>query len=371
MRIAYLGSKGLPSKSGTERVVEAIVSRLSAKHELTVYCDARYTPPGTKVDGVRLIRIFSIKGKHIQATSLFIFCAIHALISRYDVIHLHGIDSSFVLPILRLKYRVVSTAHGTPTRLRRQKWGKVAQYIITLMEYPFVFLSNCATSVSRPDAEYLEACYRRKINYIPNGVDDAVQFDTISASKKLSQIGLEPGNFLLFAAGRIDPTKGCHVLLEALSHMENHPKLAVVGDLNQLPSYREHLMEIAEGKRVIFIPPIAERELLFGIVRLAQLFIFPSTTEGMSMMLLEAASLQVPVICSDILENKIVMQDHVMYFNSEDAIDLANKIQWALVHPDEMSILSQRAGSWVKENLTWEKIAEQYEAVYENCRNAN
>lgn len=367
MRIAYLGSKGLPSKSGTERVVEAIVSRLIGKHEITVYCDSRYTPKGTKVDGIHLIRIFTIKGKHIQATSLFFLSALHALLSRYDLIHVHGTDACFVLPILRLKYRVVSTAHGVPGRLKRLKWGRAARFLIRLMEYPFVYLSNYATSVSRLDTDYLKARYKRNVIYIPNGVDRCIEFDLEKVGSKLLQVGLEPGNYLMFAAGRIDPTKGCHLVLEALNQIGNPFKLVIVGDLNQVPSYSDHLRKIADENQVVFIPPISDRQLLFGMIKQARLFIFPSTDEGMSMMLLEAASLQTPIICSDIPENKIVMQDNVLYFHSEDAADLACKIESALNHPSEMSSLGQKASICVKENLTWEKIVGQYEDIYEAC----
>jgi len=367
MRIAYLGSKGLPSKSGTERVVEAIVSRLTDDHDISVYCDSRYTPKGTKVEGVHLIRIFTLKGKHTQATSLFFLSALHALLCQYDVIHVHGVDACFILPILRLKYRVISTAHGTWGRLMRDKWGKVAQFLLRLMEYPFVYLSNYATSVSCPDADYLKARYKRNVIYIPNGVDDGIQFNLKKAGNKLLQVSLEPENYLMFAAGRIDPTKGCHLVLEALNHLGNSYKLAIVADLNQVPSYSDHLREIADKKQVVFIPPISDRELLFGMVKLARLFIFPSTHEGMSMMLLEAASLQAAIICSDIPENKIVMQDNVLYFRSGNVIDLADKIQWALDHPDEMSSLGQKASTHVKDTLTWEKIAKQYEEIYMAC----
>lgn len=86
MKIAYLGSKGLPSKSGTERVLEAIVLRLASQHELTIYCDSQYTPSNYHVPGVRLIRIPSIPGKHLRATVLFLLSAIHALLfGRYDL----------------------------------------------------------------------------------------------------------------------------------------------------------------------------------------------------------------------------------------------------------------------------------------------
>jgi len=146
-------------------------------------------------------------------------------------------------------------------------------------------------------------------------------------------------------------------------------KSAIVGDPNQVPSYSDHLREIADGKQVVFIPPTSDREVLFGMVKQARLFIFPSTYEAMSMVLLEAASLQAPIICSDIPKNKIVMQENALYFHSGDAIDLANQIQWALGHPGEMSSLGRKASIYVTDNLTWEKITKQYEEIHGACIN--
>jgi glycosyltransferase involved in cell wall biosynthesis len=371
VRIAYLGTKGLPSKSGVERVVEAIVTRSAEKHNITVYCDSRYTPKNTKINGIQLIRILTIKGKYAQATSLFIFSAFHSLFCGYDLIHLHSVDASFILPILRIKYRVISTSHGAPGRIMRDKWGKVARFLIRLMEYPFVYLSNYATSVSKLDADYLTARYKRNIFYIPNGVDNSIQFDLINAESKCLEFGLKPGNFLLFSAGRIDPTKGCHLVIEALNQIGYPRELAIVGDLNQVPSYRDHLREISDLNKVVFIPPISNRELLFGMIKLSQIFIFPSMSEAMSMMLLEVASLKVPIICSDIPENQIVMEDTVLYFHSGDTIDLARQIQWALDHQSEMSSLGQKASIHVKDTLTWDKVVNQYMEIYQACKKEN
>lgn len=368
MKIAFLGSKGLPSKSGTERVVEALVSRMACMHEITVYCDSKYTAKGTKIDGVELIRIPTLNGKYTQAISMLLLSAFHALFSQYDLIHLHGVDSCLILPILRLKYKVVTTAHGTPGRLKRVKWGKTGMVLIRLMEYPFIYLSNYPTSVSSLDADYLRDRYKRNVLYIPNGVDENIRFDIKKAKNVLNQFGLEPGKYLMFAAGRVDPTKGCHLALEALNQLGNPQKFAIVGDLNQVPAYTNYLKEIADEKQVIFIPPISDRELLFGLIKQARLFIFPSTDEGMSMMLLEAASLQAPVICSSIPENKTVMQENVIYFRSNDADDLARKIQWALDHPSELTILGMKAGVQIKQTLIWENIVRQYEEIYKACK---
>lgn len=367
MKVAYIGSKGLPSKSGTERVVEALVARLSARHDITVYCDSRYTPKRTKVPGVRLIRMPTLKGKHAQPVSLFLLSALHALLGRYDLVHLHGTDACFVLPLLRLKYRVLTTAHGVPGRLTRLKWSPVERFFIRAMEYPYVYLSTCPVSVSKPDADYLEDRFGRTVAYIPNGVDDRVSADVPRAADKLLAAGLRPGDYLLFAAGRVDPSKGCHLVLEALHRVPGEPRLAIVGDLDQVPSYSDRLRQMADKERVVFFPPISDRDVLFGMVKQARLFVFPSIGEGMSMMLLEAAALDVPIVCSDIPENKFTMEDTVLYFRSGDALDLAEKIEWALGHGGEMADLARSASAHVKSRLTWDRIAAEYDGLYSAC----
>ena len=59
-----------------------------------------------------------------------------------------------------------------------------------LMEYPFVYLSNFATSVSLEDVDFLKARYKRNIVYIPNGVDDCIHFDLEKAGSNYSSLAL-------------------------------------------------------------------------------------------------------------------------------------------------------------------------------------
>ena len=228
-KIAYIGIKGLPSKGGAERVVEAIVRRLRGRHELTVYCNKRYTPPDTSMPGVRLIRIQTFKGKHSEPTSLFIQSCFHALLfGNYDVIHLHNIEPCFVLPFIRVKYKVIATAHGSTIRGARSKWGHVARKLMGLTEYPFLLFSNCATSVSKIDKEYFERRYGKKVLYIPNGVEEQPVMPQNLIVSVLQKFGLEEGKYVLFAAGRIDPTKGCHLVLEAFCRLNLDLKLVEI-----------------------------------------------------------------------------------------------------------------------------------------------
>lgn len=366
MKVAHLGLKGLPSRTGAERVAEAIVLRLAARQQITVYCDARYVSAGTKVPGVRLVRIPTLGGKHLRPVSLFLLSSLHALLrGDYDVIHLHNVEAAFVLPLLRLRYPAIATAHGSPSHAMRSKWGPVARMLMRLSEYPFLWLSTRATSVSRRDASFFERRYGRKALYVPNGVDvEATAQEAWEAS--LSEIGLEEGNYVAFAAARIDPTKGCHLLLEAFRRLNLDIPLVIIGDLDQVPRYGAHLRQMANA-RVTFIPPIAESRRLFAIVQHCRLFVFPSTAEGMSMMLLEAAALGAPLVCSDIEENREVVEGDAVYFRSGDAGDLAAKLRWALEHAEEMQSLAAKAKTRVRREYDWSAIVDRYEALYREC----
>lgn len=362
MKIAYLGIKGLPSKGGAERVVEAIVQRLAGRHELTVYCNGRYTPRDVQVLGVRLIRIPTLPGKHLQAISLFVLCALHALFrGNYDLVHVHNAEACFVVPLLRLKYQVIATSHGPA--YARHKWGRLAKTLIRLNDYFFAWFPNALTSVSRPLAdEYKRKC-GRPVHYLPNGVENHPPLDMDAAAATLRANGVRD-DYILFAAGRLDPTKGCHLLLQAFGRVDGDIQLLVIGDTATAPTYGRELQQMADG-RVRFIPFIESKAQLFCIVQNARFFIFPSTVEAMSMMLLEVASLGVSIVCSDIPENISVLGEYTLYFKSGDIDDLADKLRWALDHVETMRGLASAAQAWVKQNYSWDAITEQYEKLYQ------
>jgi glycosyltransferase involved in cell wall biosynthesis len=372
MKIAFMGIKGLPSKGGAERVVEAIVQRLSGDHTLTVYCSRHYTAPEAFIPGVRLIRLPCLTGKYSHMTSLDLLVAWHALLlGDYDLIHLHNIEASFVLPVLRIKYKVISTAHGrhylsSKVNLHNNsnKWGRFSTALMSLMEFPFARMSNALTSVSQDDAVDLGARFHKSVAYIPNGVDREPQVDLDSARSILEEYHITAGSFIIFAAGRMIPLKGTHLLLEALEGFGYNVRLLLVGDLTHSADYAQEL-RILSDERVFYIPFLTERAILLGLLQLSCLFVFPSTREAMSTMLLEAASLGVPILCSNIPGNVAVLPDQALHFSSGDMNDLREKLAWALDHPQEMKALGLKAQAHVQLNFSWDQIVKQYHTLYQ------
>lgn len=362
LRVAYIGIKGLPARGGAERVVEAIVKRMPALGvEPTVYCGTHYTPRGTKIDGVRLIRLPTVPGKYTRQTVLDLLQALHAVVlGNYDLIHIHHNEAGFVVPLLRLRYRVVGTCHGG---VGTRKWGPIARLIMGAMAWPFMKLSNLVTFVACHEADEFGTRYKRRTVYIPNGVSADCEPDIDAARRIQAALGLRPREYFVLVAARILSIKGAHLAIEAINKLGGDIPLLIVGDEMQESSYGKTLHEMA-GPNVVFHPPISDPALLFGLMADSKCLLFPSTFEAMSMVLLEAASVGTPILCSDIPQNTAVMGDDAVYFESGNVLSLSEKINWVITHEDEFLRIAERAQKRVHDNHCWDNIAEKYVKVY-------
>jgi glycosyltransferase involved in cell wall biosynthesis len=211
----------------------------------------------------------------------------------------------------------------------------------------------------------------RGTELITNGVDLEPQASIQSTTATLSAYRVTPFKYILFAANRVIPFKGCHLLLEAFRNMEYNGQLLVLGHLDKTTEYGQNLCQMAD-RRVCFIPFISSQAEVLGLVKQANMFVFPSTNkygmEGMSMMILEVVSLGMPLLSSDIPQNKAVLGDYGYYFRSDDADDLAEKLRWAIEHPAKMQDIAKRAQEHVHRNYSWDRVTQQYDAVYALCK---
>lgn len=367
LRVAYLGTKGLPARGGAERVVEAIVKRMPGLGvEPTVYCGAHYTARGTEIDGVKLVRLPTVRGKYTQQTILDLLQALHAvLFSNYDLIHLHHNEAGFVMPLLRLRYKVVATSHGWRSM---RKWGRVANYLMRLIDWPFMKLSSVVVYPSSFGAREMGRRFGREALYIPNGVSTDHAPNLEAARMIQAQCGVSAGKYMILAAGRILPEKGVDIAIDAVNRHSGSTPLIVVGDDSGDPAYGRRLREMA-GPLIRFHPLISDPGVLFGLLVDSRCMVFPSLVETMSMMLLEAASLGVPVISSDIPDNTAVMMDDAVYFRSGDAASLAEKMKWTEDHYEQFRDIGLRARDRIHVAHSWDTIAAQYAEVYsELCK---
>jgi len=324
-KVAFLGLKGIPAKHGADRVGEALAEQLTSRFDVTVYCKKGYNDAPMNGYLVHRVIIPTIRIKNIDMLVYLILSALHArFIGHYDVIHLHNIDCAFITPFLSrsCRKRIIATSHGSP--YIREKWSSRTKRFFRFMEKIFINYSDIRTSVAQPLKKYYEQTYKKKVHYIPNGCNTIEKASTQMADELIKTHRIN-GDYLLFAAGRILPSKGCHVLLDAYRSLNILNQLVIVGDLDQMPDYSAELIKNTH-ERVKFVGLIEDKEQLMGIVKRAKLFIFPSSYEAASMMLLEAVTMHVPVIASDIPENKSMCR-------SSPAISRKIRASWIIPTP--------------------------------------
>jgi glycosyltransferase involved in cell wall biosynthesis len=355
-RIAIIGLKGLPPFGGAANVGDNIVEQLSQEYDFTIYATASHTHHRGDYKGARQIVFRKFPIGKLNVLYYYIASAFHAVFTRrYDAIHLHQMDGAFILLLLRLRYKVVATSHGLT--YRHAKWNKWARPYFKLNEWFQARLSNHLTVVSKSLVPHYEKIIpTNRISYIPNGIT-AIPPAALMLSAK---------DYILFAAGRIIPTKGLHILLSALKKTGYKGKLIVLGDHSQVKEYSRELFDLAVGLDVEFKGLIKEKPLLNAWIAGARLFVFPSTYEAMSMMLLEVASLQTPILCSDIIENRDIFEhDELLFFRSGSDTDLATRLDWALAHPVEMQAFAAKAFRSLMDRHQWTIIARQYAGIFD------
>ncbi|MCF8245298.1 MAG: glycosyltransferase family 4 protein [Saprospiraceae bacterium] len=363
IKIAIFGANYFPSKGGTSRVVENLLRELHSHFEFTVYC---FEHPGanTYITGVSTVQFPEIRIKGLGVFLFYLRCCAHLMLKGgYDLVHLHKTDGAFFLPLLNLKFRTIATSHALPQL--DDKWSWLGKFYFQISERLFIKSSGVLTTISSGNAEYYLEKYQRRVAHIPNGIFPAGEVPEELSERLLSKHELRPG-YLLFAARRVIPLKGCHTLLEALKLLEFKGTLVVAGDMGHLASYTQKLHAAARGLDVRFIGYVDGLDKLTALLSRASLFVFPSEIEAMSMMLLETATAGTPMVCSDIPQNTAVLSEQeVLFFQSKNAPDLAEKLRWAINQPVKMAALARQAKQRVEREYLISAVAHRYTDLYQ------
>ncbi|MDE6317014.1 MAG: glycosyltransferase family 4 protein [Muribaculaceae bacterium] len=129
----------------------------------------------------------------------------------------------------------------------------------------------------------------------------------------------------------------------------------------------------SDERRAIRAAGVASRveQHMFATAELGPLYagalcyVFPSKLEGFGMPVLEAFAARTPVALSDASCLPEIAADAAMYFNPDDADDIAATISRIIYNPDERQRLID-AGTRRLADFSWEKTAEKTARVYDS-----
>ena len=357
-----MGTRGIPDiPGGVETHCQELYPRIAAAgHEVTVATRSPYVQKKEKDwKGISLKHIFAPRQKSLEALTHTFLAAIIARLSKADLVHVHAVGPSLLVPFMRLMgMKVVMTNHGPD--YHRGKWGSLAKKVLLLGEYWGGKYANEIIVISSVIGDIVKKRCRRESDLIYNGVTLP---ERTASTNILEQHGILPRQYVL-AVARLVPEKGLHDLIEAFAKITGNYQLVIAGDADHETEYSRKLKQkAAEDSRIIMTGYITG-EYLHQVFSHAKQFVLPSYHEGLPIALLEAMSYNLPPLVSDIPADQEIKLSDYCYFRCGDVEHLRERLEQVLSNsPEKQEEIDYCAT--VTEKYNWDKIARQTIAVYE------
>lgn len=274
-----------------------------------------------------------------------------------DVVHVHEpfAPSTAMFAVLKARAPVVATFHAYADRA-----------LLFTLAAPFLRpvwrRLDVRLAVSEAAASFVRARLGDGIRVVPNGVD-------VAPFEGARPRDLPPGRRVLFVS-RLDRRKGFRVALRAFARLApDFPDLlfVVVGDGEERAAVRD-LPELVR-RRVILLGAVSHEELP-SVHAAADVFVAPALGgESFGIVLVEAMASGLPVVASDIPGYREVVRRGVEghLVPPGDAGAVADALRRVLTDPGLARRLGE-AGRARARQYSWERVAGQLEAIYEEAR---
>jgi glycosyltransferase-like protein len=231
--------------------------------------------------------------------------------------------------------------------------------------------------VSAPWVGRLEREFGVRARLVRNGVDRRRYRPARDAGERArdrAEAGLD-GHLTVLSVGGVEPRKGSLTLLDAFARFralapDLDPLLVIAGGAtlfdyrDEIDRFDDRVAEHGLGTRVRVIGSLPDSELE-RLYRAADLFAFPSATEGFGLAALEALACELPVVASDI-ESLATFLRHgrsALLVPAGDSEALAQAL--ARLARDGAERARLRAGGReVAAAYSWERAAVEHERAY-------
>ncbi len=296
---------------------------------------------------------------------------------RPDVIHAHWLIPTGLLALIARGGRripVVVTGHGADV------FGLQARIFLAAKKMVLQQVESC-TVVSHALKKKLSALVpaEKPVVVLPMGVDSLI-FNGQCPEAKDEDASAVNGTLLLFV-GRLSEKKGVCFLLDAFAVVHRkYPsaRLLIVGDGEERLRLMEQTRILGIEKFVDFCGALPNAQLPEKYA-MADIFIGPSVVatggdaEGFGLTFIEASFSGCFLIGSNTggIGDIIVHNETGLLTIPENSADLAEKISWAIEHPQEVARIKNNALCVHKKNYDWAVIAGQYARIINNslyCR---
>lgn len=291
--------------------------------------------------------------------------------TKYAAIHAyqasHAAGAAWLLKLFNPRLKFVLT-------LQEGKDLKTQNRAVKFFRKLIIKKADVITAISNYLKDYARRFNKRaKIMIVPNGVDIdnfAKEYSYGELSMLADWLGIKPGERVIVTVSRLVPKNGIDILIKAFKILNCklktvNCKLVLIGDGEQKEKLVLLAKELGIFDKVIFVGSVSHAELP-KYLKIADVFVRPSRSEGLGSAFLEAMAAGTPIIGTKVGGIPDFLKDGEtgVFCKIDDSEDLADRISLILNDKDLAEKLKKNAKELVAEKYNWDKIAVQFTELY-------
>jgi glycogen synthase len=216
---------------------------------------------------------------------------------------------------------------------------------------------------------------RERMTMIPNALDLRALDAAIAGADRSglrSRHGLDPGTRVILSVGRLEESKGFHVLLRALAALRDHGSIdarpwrsVVLGEGPYRPALEGLAAQLGLVSHVQFAGRVTDDDM-HAWHEVSDLFVHPTLYEGSSLVTLEAMAHRRAVVASAAggIPDKVRPAENGWLVPPGDPSALAAAVSGALADPSRLERYGAAGRAIVEREFSWNAAGDATVALY-------
>jgi len=356
IRIAILGSRGIPAKyGGFETITQELSTELAKKgFDIFVACETKFFKKNPYAEYKRVKLVYFPIINSIRTISEVIYDTLSVIWASFkaDVIYMLGYASVIALIIPKLLGKIV-IVNVDGLEWKRRKFNMVIRFLLRCFEKLAIKIADYIVVDSHVIRVYYKKNYGVNPIYIPNGIRENKPYPC----EVLRKYGLEKNGYYLVVA-RLEPENNIDLIIKGFRASNSSKKLVIIGKLKKT-KYCDKLLKLKNDK-IFFVGGIYNRRLLMSFRRNCYAYIHGHEVGGTNPSLVEALSCGNAIIAFDVPFNREVARDAALYF--KNLTTLKDQITFLEKNSELVNLMGEKAYTIYKKYYTVDKMVHAFEA---------
>lgn len=373
-RVLVCAAYFYPHIGGYERYIQELYVRMDTNFSVDILVsDIQKNPEFEKVDGINIHRLdsYSLLGNmypipKISFRNIRILRKIYGTEYIFINTHTRFFLSSFLgFLISKMKsIKLIHTEHGGGSIVFDNFFVNLISKLYDKTIGNLIIRSaDIDIGVSKASCKYLEDNGAKNIYLVQNGIDTKAFIKSKNNLKK--DLKISNTEKVITYIGRLIYAKGVQDLIDCffqIKRLEIPVKLIIVGN----GSFKTNLERLAaDDDDILFL---GLRNDIVDILSITDVLVNPSYSEGLPTSLLEAGSLGIPVVATDVGGTKEIFIDEMGFLiNLNDKKMLLDAIIRVLESGNSELSKSIRR-KHIEENYDWDIIADKFLNILKRCQ---